>query len=98
MIPFIKLPLISLNLRQTESTWRENFLCRDAWKIINCPVLVIYWVFKGLKLPFSKEQNSKEIFCCNEIKYGKIYNRIKYFIYNISHRNFGSKEMCYKCC
>lgn len=68
MIPFIKLPLISLNLRQTESTCRENFLCRDAWKIINCPVLVIYWVFKGLKLPFSKEQNSKEISCCNEIK------------------------------
>lgn len=72
MIPFIKLPLISLNLRQAESTWRENFLCRDAWKIINCPVLVIYWVFEGLKLPFSKEQNSKEISCCNEVKYGNV--------------------------
>lgn len=85
MIPFIKLPLISLNLRQTESTCRENFLCRDAWKIINCSVLVIYWVFKGLKLPFSKEQNSKEISCCNEIKNRNIkdLNRSKYFTYNV---------------
>lgn len=28
----------------------------------------------------------------------KIYNRIKYFIYNVSQRNFGSKEMYYKIC
>lgn len=26
----------------------------------------------------------------------KICNRIKYFTYNTSQRNFGSKEICYK--
>lgn len=85
MIPFIKLPLISLNLRQTESTCRENFLCRDAWKIINCPVLVIYWVFKGLKLPFSKEQNSKKFPAVMKLNTEtlKICNRSQYFTYNV---------------
>lgn len=72
MIPFIKLPLISVNLRQTESTCRENFLCRDTWRIINCPLLVIYWVFEGLKLPFSKEQNSRKMSCSNDTKCGNI--------------------------
>lgn len=85
MIPFIKLPLISLNLRQTESTCRENFLCRDAWKIINCPVLVIYWVFKGLKLPFSKEKNSKKFPAVMKLNTEtlKICNRSQYFTYNV---------------